>query len=113
MESVAQKFSSDRKLGKARMMERMNNFSRSSSLEKMSVQEIALIVAMQRSSWICGDLDHLLAGQMAEDSFKCSWLIEFLTSENLTSFEIRALKIAVQDGWAKIPIHAWEILVGA
>jgi hypothetical protein len=42
------------------------------------------------------------------------WLIEFLVSANLSPAEIEALKRAVQHhGWAKIPIHAFEILLGA
>jgi hypothetical protein len=113
MESAAQKISSDRKSGKARMTERMNASVRSADIEKMTVQEIATIAAAQRSSWICSDLDRLLAGQTAETSFKCSWLIEFLISANLSPAEIESLKRAVQFEWAKIPIHAWEILVGA
>jgi len=114
MESATQKVKSDWQSEKERMTERMNNFVRSSNLKKMTERELFHAAASQRSGWICNDLDRLLAGQTTENSFKCSWLIEFLISANLCPAEIEALKKAVQHrGWTKIPIHAFEILLGA
>lgn len=114
MESAAQKIKSDWKSGKEEMTERMNNFVRSSNLEAMSERELFHAVAAQRSVWICSDLDRLLSGQVVGKSLNCPWLIEFLISANLSPAEIESLKRAVQHhGWAKIPIHAFEILLGA
>jgi hypothetical protein len=113
MESATQKVKSDLQAGKERMTERMNGFVRSPNLEAMSERELFHAVAAQRSGWICSDLDCLLAGRANNSSVKCPWLIEFLISENLSPAEIQTLKRAVQHhGWAKIPIHAFEILLG-
>src|ERR1035437_2915121 len=114
MESAAQKIKSDWKSGKEEMTERMNNFVRSSNLEAMSERELFHAVAAQRSVWTCSDLDRLLSGQVVGKSLNCPWLIEFLISAKLSPAEIESLKRAVQHhGWAKIPIHAFEILLGA
>ena len=114
MESETQKVKSDWKSAKQRMTQRMLNFVRSPKLEAMSERELFHAVAAQRSGWICGDLDCLLEGRIKENSLHYPGLIEYLTSANLTPAEIQALKRAVQHhGWAKIPIHAFEILLGA
>jgi len=114
MDSAAQKIKADLKSEKERMTERMHGFVRSPNIEGMSERELFHAVAWQRSVRICKDLDCLLAGRAAEDSLNCPWLIEFLASANLSPAEIGALKTAVQyHGWAKIPIHTFNILVGA
>lgn len=114
MEAEAQKVAFDWKAGKERMMARMDDFVRSPNLETMSEREIFHAVAGQRSIWLCNDLDCLLAGQVNGSSLNCPWLIEFLASENISPAEIETLKRAIQyHGWAKIPIHAFEILLGA
>ena len=113
MEIAAQKVKSAWKSEKGRMMERMNSFVRSPNLEAMSERSLFHVVAAQRSRRVCSDLDCLLAGRVTESSLNCPWLIEFLVSANLSPAEIEALKRAVQyHGWAKIPIHAFEILLG-
>lgn len=102
------------KSGKQEMAKRVADFARHPSLETMSERELFHSVAAQRSSWICGDLDRLIANQSEQSAFKCSWLIEFLLSEKINRSEIEALKRAVQHHeWAKIPLHAYEILLGA
>lgn len=114
MESATQRVKSDLKSEKERMTERIKGFVRSPNLEAMSERELFHAVAAQRSGWICSDLDCLLAGRATETSLNCPWLIEFLVSENISPAEIEALKRAVlYHGWAKIPIHAFEILLGA
>ncbi len=114
MESAAQKVESDWKAGKERMTERMNAFVPSANVEQMTEQELFHAVAAQRSCWIYSDLDCLHAGRIMGNSLNCPWPIQFLVSANLSPAEIEALKRAVQNhGWAKIPIHAFEILLGA
>jgi len=113
MECAAQDVRTDLKSRKERMTERMTRFVRSPELEAMSEQELFHAAAAQRTGWICGDLDCLLAGRATENSLRCPWLIEFLVAANLSPAEIEALKRAVQyHGWANIPIHAFEILLG-
>jgi len=113
-EGAAQKVTSDWKAGKKHMSERMNNFAISPNVETMSERELFHKIAAQRSAWICSDLDWLLAGRVDESSLNCPWLIEFLVSKAVSPAETEALKRAVQyHGWAKIPIHAFEILLGA
>ena len=113
MEGAAQKVKSDWKAGKERMNERMNAFVPSPNAEQLTERELFRAVAAERSAWICSDLDCLHAGRVNESSLRCPWLIEFLVSENLSPAEIESLKRAVQyHGWAKIPIHAFEILLG-
>ena len=114
MEEAAQIVKSDWKAGKQRMNDRMNGFARSANIEGMSERELFHAVAQQRSGWLCKDLDALLGGQVHNDSLSFAWLVEFLISENLSPAEVEALKRVVQHhGWAKIPIHALEILLGA
>jgi hypothetical protein len=114
MKDAAEKVKSSWKAGKERMTERMKGFVRSPNLEAMSERELFRVVAAQRSGRICSDLDSLLAGRVDENSLNCPRLIEFLVSGNLSPAEIETLKRAVQyHGWAKIPIHAFEILLGA
>ena len=84
----------------------------------MDVQVVYLdqlrAILRQRSVWICNDLDCLLAGQVTDKSLNYPWLIEYLVSEHISPAEIESLKRAIQyHGWAKIPIHAFEILLGA
>jgi hypothetical protein len=44
----------------------------------------------------------------------CPWLVEFLASAYLRPAEIETLKTAVlHHGWARIPIHSFNILLGA
>ena len=113
MVDVAQKVASDWKAEKERMTARMNGFVRSSNLEAMSERELFHTVAKQRSIRIYNDLDCLLAGQV-NGSLMLPWLIEFLISENISPAEIEALKRAIQyHGWEKIPIHVFDILLGA
>jgi hypothetical protein len=114
MESATQKVAADQKSAKQRMQARMDSFVRSPNLATMSKGEIFHAVAAQRSVWIANDLDCLLAGRVQEDSLNCPWLIELLISENLSPAEIETLKQAVlHHGWAKIPIHAFDILLSA
>jgi hypothetical protein len=112
---AAHNIRSSRNSAKKTMMERMNAFVQSPEAEQMEERDLFHIVAAQRSGWICNDLDCLLAGgRITESSFKCSVLIEYLISANLKPAEIEALKRAVQHhGWIKIPIHAFEALLGA
>lgn len=99
---------------KERMTKRVKSFVKSRHLEGMSERELFHAVAAQRSGWICSDLNCLFASRATETSLNCPWLIEFLVSENISPAEVEALKRAVQyHGWAKIPIHALEILLGA
>jgi hypothetical protein len=80
----------------------------------MTLRELFHAVAEQRSVWLCNDLDLLLEGGDNKTPLNYPWLIEFLASSNVSHAEIMALKRAVQHhGWAKIPIHAFEMLVGA
>jgi hypothetical protein len=114
MESAAQNVRANWKSAKVRMTERMNSFVRSPEVERMSRRELFHAIAAQRSAWICRDLGFLLSERTAEDSLKFPDLIEFLTSVNLSPAEIAALRRAVQHhGWAKIPIHAFDILLSA
>jgi hypothetical protein len=114
MEQAAQNIRSSRKSANKTMTERMNAFIQSPETKQMRERDLFHAVAEQRSIWICKDLDCLLAGRVTASSFKCSALIEFLISSNLSPAEIEALKRAVQyHGWIKIPIHAFEALLGA
>src|SRR5208282_4890134 len=114
MEGAARNVSGNWKSGKERMIERMKGFVRSPKVEAMSVRELFHAVAAQRSGWLLSDLDRLLESRIAEGSLNYPWLIEFLISMKVSPAEIEALKRVVQHhGWAKIPIHAFEILVGA
>jgi len=114
MEEAARKVKTNWQAAKKRMDERMNSFVPSPNLEAMSERELFHAVAAQRSGWICRDLDCLLAGRVRDNSLNCPRLIKFLVSENLSPAEITSLKRAVQyHGWAEIPIHAFEILLGA
>src|SRR6185503_2580768 len=114
MEGAAQKVTADWKVGKARMTERMNKFVRSSDFGASTERELFHSIAAQRSIWICNDLDCLLAGQITDNSLKCPGLVDFLIAANVNPAEIKALKHAIEyHGWAKIPIHAFEILLGA
>lgn len=111
---AAHNIRSSLKSAKKTMTERMNTFVQSPEVKQLGERDLFHVVAAQRSRWICNGLDCLLAGRIVESSFKCSVLIEFLISANLSPAEIEALKRAVQhDGWIKIPIHAFEILLGA
>lgn len=113
MEVAAQNVRANWGSGKARMMERMNSFVRSSKVEGIPLREMFHAVAAQRSVWVCNDLDCLLNGRAAKESLHYPWLTEFLISSQLSPAEIEALKRAVQHhGWATIPIHAFEIMVG-
>ena len=114
MESAAQNVRVSWGSGKGRMMERMKSFVRSPKVEEMSIRELFHAVAAQRSVWICDDLDCLLEARAAEGPLNYPWLIEFLVSSKLSPAEIEALERAVQyHEWARIPIHAFEMLVGA
>ncbi len=114
MERAAQNVSANWMCGKRRMMERMKGFVRSPKVEAMSMRELFHAVAAQRSIRLCNDLDWLLAGQIAEGSLNYPWFIEFLIAAKASPAEIEALKRAVHcHGWARIPIHAFGILVGA
>ena len=114
MENVALKVTSDWKAEKVRMTARVNAFVRSPNLKTMSERDIVHMVARQRSLWICKDLDYLLARKVDENLMKCPWLIDFLVSERINPPEIEMLKHVIKNhGWAKIPIHAYEILLGA
>lgn len=110
MEGATQGVRNNWSSGKGRMMERMKGFVRSAKVERMSIRELLHSVAAQRSVWLCNDLDCLLEGRIAEVSLNYRWLID----SNLSPAEIMALRRAAQHhGWAKIPIHAFEMLVGA
>lgn len=112
MEDAARNVTSDWNSGKKRMKERMTSFVRSPTFETISERALFHAIAAQRSGWICSDLDCLLAGRATESFLNCPWLIEFLVSANLSPAEIESLKRAVQyHGWAKIPIHAFDILL--
>lgn len=114
MEGAAQNVSGNWKSEKERMIQRMEGFERSPKVEAMSARGLFHAVAAQRSGWLLRDLDHMLECPTAEDSFNYPWLSKFLISMRVSPAEIVALKRAVQHhGWAKIPIHAFEILVGA
>ena len=114
MESPTQNVRANLKSGKARMMERMKSFVRSPRIEGTTIRELFHAVAEQRSVWLCKDLDCLLEGQKNEARLNYPWLIKFLIASNLSSAEINALKLAVlHHGWAKIPIHTFNILLGA
>jgi hypothetical protein len=114
MEAAAQKVSSDWRNAKLRMVGRMGSFVRSPNVETRSEREIFHSVACQRSVWICNDLDSLITGGAGGESLKCPWLIRFLVSQNISPAETISLKRAIQHhGWAEIPIHTFEILLGA
>jgi hypothetical protein len=114
MESIAQKVTADWKSRKLRMVERMSRFVPSPEVEQMTERELFHRVAQQRSLWIHEDLDSLLAGRIEDRFLNCSGLIQFLISESPSPAEVEALKVAIlHHAWAKIPIHAFEILLGA
>jgi len=113
-ENAARKVTTDWKSGKKRMAERMNAFIPSPNVGQMSERDLFHSIAEKRSLWICDDLDSLLAGETREHCLNCPGFVQFLVSANLSPAEVEALKRAVQHhAWAKIPIHTFQILLGA
>jgi len=114
MEGVAKNVSANWKAEKEHMIERMKDFLRSPKVEVMSIRELFHAVAAQRSGRLLSDLNRMLESRIAGGSLNYPWLIEFLISMQVSPAELEALKRAVRHhGWASIPIHALEILVGA